>query len=75
MTAGLDPVNTYVFGFFALRGEAADGLALRGALSPRRSLETQHGGRRHLAVQLVGEVPQDTHSILNSLKTHRHTQW
>ena len=75
MTAGLDPLETYVFGFLALRGEAADGLALGGALSPGRSLQAQHGGGRHLTVQLVGEVPQDTHSILNSLETHRHTQW
>lgn len=58
---------TYVLGFPAVRREATNTVALSWVLISGWSFQTCHDRRRHLSVQLVGQVSQDTHSIFHTL--------
>jgi len=68
--------HSYILGFPALRCKATNGFARPWVLISGWSFKAHHSRWRHLTVQLVGEVPQDTHWILHPLvkkNTHTHS--
>lgn len=64
---------TYVFGFLALRCKATNGFPFPCVLRSGWSFQAQYSRWRHLTVELVGEVPQDTHCIFHPLRTYTET--
>lgn len=58
----------HIFGLFALRGETADRFALWRTWRTSGTLQSCLSWRGDLIVQLKGQIPQNTYSILHTLK-------
>lgn len=62
--------SAYIFGFPALRCKATNGFTLPWGLISGWSFQPHQSRWRNLTIELVGEVPQDTHGIFNPLRIH-----